>query len=167
MLEQLILQENWFKQNRFLLPIRIMALSLLTGRCCPGTGEAAVNKRRIDRLINKLSSDNSASLHGQQDTDWTISLRSPRSFLPALSVKIKSRCFREHGGFVLKKKRKKRRRNKKPALCSLHTSVPALLLLQGRYKCCIVKCFFFFFSPQQDLMYLTIPWLLNQDERLH
>lgn len=37
--------------------------------------------------------------------------------------------------------------NKKPALCALHASVLALLLSQGRYKCCIVKIFFFLFLP--------------------
>lgn len=88
------------------------AQCVLPGRCCPGTGEAAVNKRRIDRLINKPSSDNSTSLYGQQeDTDWTISLRSPRSLLPASCVEIKSRCFREHGGFVLKKEEEEETKN--------------------------------------------------------
>lgn len=53
-----ILSERGFRRNRFLLPIRIMAPSpVQTGTCCPGTGEAAVNKRRIDRLINKPSFD--------------------------------------------------------------------------------------------------------------
>lgn len=79
-----------------------------------------------------------------EDTDRTISLRSPRSLLPASSVKIKSRCFREHGG--------------KNLHCVPHTH---LLLLCCSCKDVTSVALWRIFSRTWFIR------LLNQDERLH